>query len=102
VLHDDPLSDDLARVIANVGLVKRVGDVTTGGVEVGKVHNRYEVEVAFEVTGVVAARQSEQFGYGAQSIESVTVCLPRLGRDTFGPADRHDLAEHLPPPGGEV
>jgi hypothetical protein len=35
VLHDDSLSDDLARVVTDIGLVQRMGDVAAGGGEVG-------------------------------------------------------------------
>jgi uncharacterized Zn-binding protein involved in type VI secretion len=72
MLHDDSLSDDLACVITDVGLVKRVGDVTTGGGEVCEVSNHHEVEVVIEVAGVIAARHGEQLRYGTHSIESVT------------------------------
>ncbi len=79
MLHDDSLGDDLARVIADIGLVQRVGDVATGGGEVGEVHHRHVIEVVIEVAGVIAARHSEQLRYRAQPVESVTVGLLRLG-----------------------
>jgi hypothetical protein len=54
VLHDDPIADDLARVVADVGLMKRMIDVHPGGGEVSEVHHDHEVEVALEMAGVVA------------------------------------------------
>ena len=53
VLNDDPIADDLARVVTDVGLVERVLDVAAGGGEVGEVHHGREVEVALKVPGVV-------------------------------------------------
>ena len=94
VLHDNPLSNDLARVISDVGLVQRVGDVTTGRSEVSEVHHRYVVKVVVEVTGVVTARHGEQFRYCAQSIQSIAKCLFFLERDIFSPSTRDNLAEH--------
>lgn len=54
VLHDDSVADDLARVVADVGLMKRMLDVGSGGGEVSEVHHGHEVEVALEIAGVIA------------------------------------------------
>jgi hypothetical protein len=59
VLHDGTLSDDPAGVITDVRLVQRVGNVATGGGEVGKIHHCDEVEVVVEVTGIISTRQRE-------------------------------------------
>jgi len=72
MLHDDSLSDDLACVITDIGLMKGVGDVTTGRGEVCEVSNHHEVEVVIEVPRVIAARHGEHRRYGTHPIESLT------------------------------
>ena len=79
MLDDDSLSDDLARMITNVGLVQRVLNVHTGRGEVGEVHHCHEVEVAFKVAGIVPARQREQLRDFAQSSEGISIRVFRLG-----------------------
>ena len=78
VLDDDPVANDFARVISDVGLVERVLDITAGGGEVGEVHHGREVEIALKVAGVVAPGEGEQLRYGAQRVERVEVPLFRL------------------------
>ena len=77
MLDDDPIADDLARVVTDVGLVERALDVAAGGGEVGEVQHGREVEVALKVAGVVAPGEREQLGM-AQRVERGAVSLFRL------------------------
>src|ERR1017187_9168071 len=78
VMDDDPIADDLARVVTDVGLVERVLDVAAGGGEGGEVHHGRVVEVAFKGAGVVAPGEREHLRYGPQRVEGVAVSLFRL------------------------
>src|ERR1035437_9784463 len=78
VLDDDPIADDLARVVTDVGLVERVLDVAAGGGEVGEVPHGREVEVAFKVAGGAAPGGRGQLRYGRRRVERVAVSLFRL------------------------
>jgi len=75
VLHNDPLSYDLARVLSHVGLVQRVVDVPPGRGEVGEIHHRHKIEVALKMAGVIAPRQDQQFWNGAQTFQGITKSL---------------------------
>lgn len=56
MLHDDSLSNDFARMILNVGLMKWMCDVAAGGREVGKIRYDHKVESVVEVSSVIATR----------------------------------------------
>jgi hypothetical protein len=94
VLDDDTPRDDFGRVILHIRLMKRMSDVSTGGLEIREVRHHHEVEVVVEVTGVVAAHHREQFGYRAKFLERVAKGLLCFGQSSFSPLRHNDLAEH--------
>lgn len=60
MVDDDPLPDDLGRMVTDIGLVQRVLDVGTGRGEVSEVHDGHEIEAVIDLADVVPGGQGEQ------------------------------------------
>src|ERR1035438_1891197 len=94
VLHDDAFIDHLTRVITDIRLMDRIGDVVPGRVEVREVHDRREIEVPFEVTGVVRELHRQQLWNIAETLHRVAKGLfPFIG-DVLRPTTDDDLSKH--------
>ena len=77
VLHDDPIAHDLACVVADVGLMKRMLDVDPGGGEVSEVHHATRSKFPSKWPASCPG-QSKLLRYAAKCIECLPVLLFRL------------------------
>jgi len=66
MLDDNPIADDIARMVADVDLMQRMLDIHPRRGEVSEVHHGHEIEVAFEMVAVISPGQSEQLRYTAK------------------------------------
>ena len=85
MLHYDPIADDLARVVADVGLMMPTLDVDPGGGEVSEVRQRRSITATWSKFRRNGQRRAQvnpsSSGYAAKCIECLAVLLFRLGLD---------------------